>query len=214
MTLTFLFLVKMINNAKSKLIVSKNARNWPSIYQTWYFVKIFIFMISTWCIYYAVHLVLQLGKSFDRFEVFCSLLAPGCKVKTFFQISWFYWIHLMIPEKMKPCLLKLEPGFWIYGWKHLSGPICGQNVGSRPQAPSLRHLLRFCDFIGFISWFLKKMRHCLWILLLELGFCLLCWICFLGPSGPNLVSRQQGQDIFWDFIILLDLSNDSWKNEV
>ena len=25
---------------------------------------------------------------------------------------------------------------------------------------------------------------------------LLCWICFLGPSGPNLVSRPQGQDIF------------------
>ena len=93
-----------------------------------------------------------------------------------------------------------------------SGPtLHGQNVGSRPQAPSLRHLLRFCDFIGFISWFLKKMRHCLWIL--ELGFCTYGWICFLGPSGPNLVSRPQGQDIFWDFIILLDLS-DSWKNEV
>ena len=32
-------------------------------------------------------------------------------------------------------------------------------------------------------------------------------IYFLGP-------RSHGQDIFWDFLSLLDLSHDSWKNEV
>ena len=26
--------------------------------------------------------------------------------------------------------------------------------------------------------------------------------------------RSQGQDIFWDFMVLLDSSHDSWKNEV
>ena len=34
-------------------------------YQTQYLVKTFISIISTWCIYHAVHLVLQLHKSFD-----------------------------------------------------------------------------------------------------------------------------------------------------
>ena len=34
-------------------------------YQTRYFAKTFISIISTWCIYHAVHLVLQLHKSFD-----------------------------------------------------------------------------------------------------------------------------------------------------
>ena len=29
-------------------------------------------------------------------------------------------------------------------------------------------------------------------------------------AGP----RSQGQDIFWDFMVLLDSSHDSWKNEV
>ena len=33
--------------------------------QTRYFAKAFIFIISTWCVYHAVHLVLQLRKSFD-----------------------------------------------------------------------------------------------------------------------------------------------------
>ena len=32
-------------------------------YQTRYFAKTFIFIISTWCIYRAAHLVLQLHKS-------------------------------------------------------------------------------------------------------------------------------------------------------
>ena len=30
--------------------------------------------------------------------------SPGRKVKIFFQISLFYWIHLMILEKMTSCL--------------------------------------------------------------------------------------------------------------
>ena len=30
---------------------------------------------------------------------------------------------------------------------------------------------------------------------------------FLGP-------KPQGQEIFWDFMILLDSSHDSWENEI
>ena len=81
--------------------------------------------------------------------------SPGRKVKIFFQISLFYWIHLMILEKMTSCLWKLEPGFWIYGWIRLLGA-SGPNVVSRTQVPRSRHFLRFHDFIGFISWFLRK----------------------------------------------------------
>ena len=45
--------------------------------------------------------------------------------------------------------------FWTYGWICLLGP-SGLNVVSRPQTPRWRHFLRFHDFIGFISWFLRK----------------------------------------------------------
>ena len=76
-------------------------------------------------------------------------------VKTFFQISWFYWIHLMILEKMSSCLWNMEPGFWTYDWIRLLGPN-GWNVVSRPQVPRSRHFFKFHDFTGFISWFLRK----------------------------------------------------------
>ena len=33
----------------------------------------------------------------------------------FFEISWFYWIHVMILEKMSSCLWKLELGFLTNG---------------------------------------------------------------------------------------------------
>ena len=45
----------------------------------------------------------------------CSFWLLNPKVKTFFEISWFYWIQLMILEKMRPCLWKLQLGFWTYG---------------------------------------------------------------------------------------------------
>ena len=51
---------------------------------------------------------------------------------------------------------------------------------------------------------------------LESGFQTYGLIHLLGPSGPNIVSRprSQGQDIFWDFMTLLDLSHDFWENVV
>ena len=85
----------------------------------------------------------------------CSFWVLNPKVKKFFEISWFYWIHLMILEKMRPCLWKLQLGFWTYGLIRLLGP-SGPNVVSGSQTPRLRNFLRFHDFIGFISWFLRK----------------------------------------------------------
>ena len=60
---------------------------------------------------------------------------------------------------------------------------------------------------------LEKMRSCLWKL--QLGFWTYGLIRFLGPSGPNVVlgPKPQDQELFWDFLILLSLSNDSWENE-
>ena len=127
----------------------------------------------------------------------CSFLTPGPKVNNFFEVSKFYWIHLMIFEKMRPCLWKLEPGFWTYGWIDLLGP-SDSNILSRPQAQRSMNFLRFHNFIGFISWFLRK-----WGLVCEnwsqgSGFMVgyVFW-----PKWLNVVSRPQtprSKD-FWRF---------------
>ena len=62
----------------------------------------------------------------------CSFWVLNPKVKKFFEISWFYWIHLIILEKMRSCLWKLQLGFWTYGLisplpKYL-GPNCPKLV--------------------------------------------------------------------------------------
>ena len=61
------------------------------------------------------------------------------QVKGFFlKIRKFYWIELIILDKIRSFLWKLELGLWTYGWiclLDLSGP----NVVSRPQAPRSIH---------------------------------------------------------------------------
>ena len=61
----------------------------------------------------------------------------------------------MILEKMMACLWKLQLGFWTYGLICLLDP-SSPNVVSRSQTPRSRIFLRFHDFTGFISWFLRK----------------------------------------------------------
>ena len=85
----------------------------------------------------------------------CSFWVPDPKDKKFFEISWFYWIHLMILEKMMACLWKLQLWLWTYGLIRLFDP-SGPNVVSGSQTPRTRNFLRFHDFIEFISWFLRK----------------------------------------------------------
>ena len=85
----------------------------------------------------------------------CSFWVLNPKVKKFFEISSLYWIHLMTLEKMRPCLWKLYLLFWTYGLIRLLGP-SGPNVVSRLQTLRSRYFLRFHNFIGFISWFLRK----------------------------------------------------------
>ena len=85
----------------------------------------------------------------------CSFRVPDPKVKKFFEISWFYWIYLMILEKMRSCLWKIELVFWAYGLICLLGP-SDPNVVSEPQTPRSRNFLRLHNFIGFMSWFLRK----------------------------------------------------------
>ena len=66
-------------------------------------------------------------------------------------------IHLMILEKMRFCLYKLEPGFWNYGLIHPLGPMgpnCnGTNVVHRPQTSRSWNVLKFYNFITFILFF-------------------------------------------------------------
>ena len=85
----------------------------------------------------------------------CIFWVPDPKLKKFFEISWFYWIYLMILEKMMACLWKLQLRFWTYDLIRLLGP-SGPNVVSRSQTPRSKIFLRFHNFIGFISWFLRK----------------------------------------------------------
>ena len=91
------------------------------------------------------------GRKWPR----CSFRVPDSKFKIFFEISWLYWIYLMILEKMMACLWKLQLWFWTYDLIHLLGT-SGPNVVSRYQTPRSKKLLRYHNFIGFISWFLRK----------------------------------------------------------
>ena len=61
---------------------------------------------------------------------------PRCsfRVNKFFEISWFYWIHLIILDKMMPCLSQLQLWFWSYGLIRLLGP-SGPDVVSGSQTP-------------------------------------------------------------------------------
>ena len=105
----------------------------------------------------------------------------------------------------------IEPGFWTYDWICLLGQ-SGPNLVSRPQAPRSRHFLRFYDFIGFISSFLKK-----WGPVCEYwseGSGLMAR-CLLGQSGPNLISRLHAPrprhfSRFYNFIGLISSFLKKW----
>ena len=76
-------------------------------------------------------------------------------------------------------------GLWLdtYFGRHITSS--GPNVVSRPQAPWLRQLLRFHDFIGFISSFSQENE----VMFVKIGASVLeLW---LGRSGPNVLSRSQ-----------------------
>ena len=123
-------------------------------------------------------------------------------MKKCFENSWFYWIHLMILEKMRSCFRKLKLKFWTYGLMFLLGPI-GPNVVSRPQTPTSRYFLRFHSFIGFISWFFRKWSP---VLKIEAGL-LDLWLGMLHPIGANVVSRPQTPRyllFYWTHLMILE----------
>ena len=66
--------------------------------------------------------------------------------KVFFEISWFYWIQIAILEKMRSCLLKLEPGFQT-GLIHLLASSCPKLV-FRPQTPNVTALVSKSFFLS------------------------------------------------------------------
>ena len=75
--------------------------------------------------------------------------------RNFFRDFMGLLVCCMILEKIRSCLWIMKPEFWAYGWVCLVGPN-GPNVVSRSQAPRSRNFLRFHNFIGFASWFLRK----------------------------------------------------------
>ena len=118
----------------------------------------------------------------------------------------------MIMEKMRAYLWKLQPLFWTKGLIRLldSG---GPNAVSGSYTPRSRNFLRFHHFIGFLSRFLRKWwpvsENC------SYGSGHMAWYLFwtkvaqMQFPGP----RPKGQEIFWDSMILLDLSHDSSEND-
>ena len=129
--------------------------------QTRYLVRIFFYFFYMLC-YQGAHNALLVTvtamvqdlRNLPKWPK-CSFWVPDPKVKRFFEISWFYWIHLLILEKMRSCLWKLQLGFWTYGSICFLGP-SGPNVVSGPQTSRSKFFLRFHDFIGSIFWFLRK----------------------------------------------------------
>ena len=80
--------------------VLKNAGKWPRFtLQTKYLVDI---LSSLHDVLIMVHIVLQLGESFEPNWHKTSFAAPGPKVKVFFKTWLFDWIQLMILDKMDP----------------------------------------------------------------------------------------------------------------
>ena len=119
----------------------------------------------------------------------------------------------MILEKMRSCLWKLEPGFWTYGWIRLLGP-SDPTIMLRPQTTRSRYILKFHDFIGFISSFLRKWHPVCENRSQGSGF-MAGYVFWVQAAHMYFLSpRPQDQEIFQDFIILLDSSHNSWKNEV
>ena len=118
----------------------------------------------------------------------------------------------MIAEKIKLCLWKLELRFWTYGLIHLLGP-SGPNAVFKPQTPRSTNFLKFHNFIGFISQFLKKGSPVCenWSLCSELIIWFIFWtqVAQMQLLGPTV----QSQDNFWDSLTLMDSSHDSWVNE-
>ena len=87
-----------------------------------------------------------------------------------------------------------------------------RSQGPRPQGPKVNIFLKILWFYWIHCVILEKMRSCSWKLKLRLWtYGLICLL-----SDPNVVSRTQTPRSrnFWDFIILLDSSHDSWENQV
>ena len=119
-----------------------------SSYDSWenddLFVKMAAMVLHIW-------LDTSSGPKWPRY----SFWVPDPKVNKFFKISWLYWIFLVILEKMMALLWKLQLWFLTYAFIPLLGR-SGPDVFSGSQTPRLKHFLRFHDFLGFISWFLRK----------------------------------------------------------
>ena len=83
---------------------------------------------------------------------FSSFPVPDPKFRDFFQIWWFDWIQLMILDRMKSYLWKLELGFWPYS---LTNALCpsGSYLVFRPKTPRPMYFLRFNHLIEFTLWF-------------------------------------------------------------
>ena len=77
------------------------------------------------------------------------------KSSTFLRFHNFIGFISWLLRNWGPVCKRVTLWFWSYGWIRLPGP-SGSNVVSSPQNLISRNFVRFHNFIGFISWFLRK----------------------------------------------------------
>ena len=83
---------------------------------------------------------------------------PRHQGQKFFEISWFYWIHLMVLEKVMSYFWKLKLRFWTYGFISCCKRL--KFSSTRPQTPNVTALgsnfffmsssIKFCMKQGLI----------------------------------------------------------------
>ena len=129
----------------------------------------FIFIIiSIWCVHHAVvilgsYVFQQLGSCISLFRPTGPnvVSTPHTKNKKCFEISWFYWIHPMVLEKLMSYFWKLKLGFWTYGLirrcKRLSAKIpLNQFLGSRLEMSPLGSIYIFFFMSSSIKFCMKQ----------------------------------------------------------
>ena len=97
-------------------------------------------------------------------------LALDFKIRKFFEISWFYWILLMILQKMRSCLWKFKLGFWT------DCLICPFTKTLDPNCPKLVFWSQTSNvaFLGFKNFFMaSSIRFCM-----KQAFIFKIWVIF------------------------------------
>ena len=103
-------------------------------------------------------LKLELGFWIYGLESVSAIVGPKLIFSPYIlwvEVILMHWIHLLILDKVRPCLSKLELGFWTYRLLIVTSFGPGPKLVFRPQTPDLRFIL-FLEIIRFLFEFWIK----------------------------------------------------------